>query len=350
MKILQIITKSELGGAQSVLVNIVNSLCKEHDVTVVAGEGDRQMFEAIDSRVRIIHCPHLQRAISLYHDTKALFFLRNVSKELQPDVIHLHSSKAGLLGRLAFPKQHIVYTVHGFDSVRVAHRFLLPIERMMQNRCAKIIGVSSYDAKNLRIEGITHGVSTVINGIIPPDDRQGQKLPVPDKYKKKILCVARVSKQKRLSTFLDVAARLPEHAFVWIGNLEHVPCTLPNVFFMGSIPNANEYNYDADLFILPTNYEGLPMTIIEAMSYGKPVVASDVGGISEIVRDGENGFLVENSTEAFVEKISLILNDDQLCRRMSERSLAIFRDELTAERMVAKYLKIYQDIATSGNK
>ena len=145
MKILQIITKSELGGAQSVLTSIVNALCAEHEVTVIAGEGDGKMFDAIDDRVRKIHYSHLQRAVSLYHDTKALFYLWKLNRKLRPDIIHLHSSKAGLLGRLVFPKQKIVYTIHGFDSIRVAFRQFLPIERIMQRRCAAIVGVSQYD-------------------------------------------------------------------------------------------------------------------------------------------------------------------------------------------------------------
>ena len=120
MKILHIITKSELGGAQSVLTSIVNALCAEHEVTVIAGEGDGKMFDAIDDRVRKIHYSHLQRAVSLYHDTKALFYLWKLNRKLRPDIIHLHSSKAGLLGRLVFPKQKIVYTIHGFDSIRVS--------------------------------------------------------------------------------------------------------------------------------------------------------------------------------------------------------------------------------------
>ena len=74
---------------------------------------------------------------------------------------------------------------------------------------------------------------------------------------------------------------------------------------MGSLPNAGAYNEYADLFILPSNYEGLPMTIIEAMAFGKPVVASKVGGISEIVLDDENGYTVENSAKASVRKSAI---------------------------------------------
>ena len=265
-----------------------------------------------------------------------------------PDIIHLHSSKAGLLGRLAFPKKKIIYTVHGFDSIRIAFRKLLPIEKFIQRRCMNIIGVSYYDTKNLRSECITQGLSTIYNGIQPPETTIKRTLEVPNHFKKRILCIARVAKPKRVDIFIDVAKQLPDYAFVWIGNQENMECDIPNVFFMGNIINAGEYNTDTDLFMLPSDYEGLPIVIIEAMSFGKPIVASNVGGVSEIVRNGQNGYTAENTIEDFTEKIRNILTNETLYQKMSEKSLEIFKNELTAEKMVTEYLKLYQKIYKSN--
>lgn len=142
---------------------------------------------------------------------------------------------------------------------------------------------------------------------------------------------------------MAVAELLPEYAFVWIGNQHKVKEHPDNVFFMGNIPNAGAYNAIADLFILPSNYEGLPIVILEAMSLGKPIVASDVGGISEIVRNGENGFVVENSPEAFRNHILSILEDEEVYKKFSVRSAQIFKEKLTVDKMVNAYLKIYYD-------
>jgi glycosyltransferase involved in cell wall biosynthesis len=76
---------------------------------------------------------------------------------------------------------------------------------------------------------------------------------------------------------------LPQYGFVWIGNQEEMNDLPANCHFIGNIPNAGAYCRFADVFCLPSDYEGLPMVILEAMSFGKPVVASDVGGIKEIV-------------------------------------------------------------------
>ncbi|MDR2410986.1 MAG: glycosyltransferase, partial [Bacteroidales bacterium] len=127
------------------------------------------------------------------------------------------------------------------------------------------------------------------------------KLSIPRKYEKIILCVARVAKPKRFDIFLEVASLLSDYAFIWIGNNEPIQDTYENVFCLGSIPEAGKYNQLVDLFMLPSDYEGLPMVIIEAMRYGKPVVASNVGGISEIVVNGENGYTVENDPIVFAE-------------------------------------------------
>lgn len=165
MRILQVITKNELGGAQSVVAHLANELSKDNDVIVAAGEGDGKFFSLLNSSVKTISVKHLYRKISLKNDLLAIYELYKLNKKYHPDIIHLHSTKAGLLGRVAFPRKRIVYTVHGFDSVRIAFRPLLPVEKVMQWFCCFIVGVSQYDKVNLLHEGIKHNVTYVYNGI-----------------------------------------------------------------------------------------------------------------------------------------------------------------------------------------
>lgn len=353
MKIMLVITRSELGGAQSVVVQLANYLSACHDVVLVAGEGDGKMWDMVSERVVKEHCPHLQRSLSLKNDLLAIGELRRIYRRHRPDVVHLHSSKAGVLGRVVFPRKRSIYTVHGFDSVRIANRRFLPVEKLLQRRCSAIVAVSNYDEKNLRSEGITHKVSTIYNGISVPDCSNLCDIAAFGKYDKVVLCIARVSAQKLPKLFIDVARLLPDYGFVWIGNLKEVTeyGTLPeNCHFVGNIPNAGAYCSQANLFMLASNYEGLPMVIIEAMSQGLPVVASDVGGVSEIVRNGENGYVLENDAQMFARRISEILEDEHKCKTFGDRSLQIFREELTVERMVEGYMKIYESVASQNGK
>lgn len=344
MRILQVITLCELGGAQSVVANLANTLCKEHEVVVVAGEGDGKMWDLLSPAVVREHVPSLCRALSPLKELKTVLAFRRLYRKYRPDIIHLHSSKAGILGRLAFPKSKIVYTVHGFDSIRVAYRKYLPIEKSLQNRCRAIIGVSKYDERNLRSEGISNHVGIIYNGIVEPLHLNNALFQNLGKYSRKVLCIARLAPPKNIDLFLSVAKLLPQYAFIWIGNQHEVSFACPaNVFFMGNLPNAGSYNEYADLFFLPSNYEGLPIVIIEALACGKPVVASAVGGISELL-DGTNGYALENDAQKMAEKISCIFSDTERYALMSECARKTYLEKFTVDRMVSGYLAVYNQI------
>lgn len=344
MRVLEIITLCELGGAQSVVANIANGICDNHEVVVASGEGDGKMWDMLDKRVERVHCNHLKRNPSFFCDLRTLYDFWKLNRRFRPDIVHLHSSKAGILGRIAFPTKRVVYTVHGFDSVRVAHRSFLFLERFMQRFCKAIVAVSYYDERNLLAEGVKNGVSTVYNGTPVPKLKDPVYFRLPERYKKTVLCVARISPQKNCALFLKVASLLPEYAFVWIGNMEEVTEHPDNVFFMGNIPNAAAYSSVADLFFLPTNYEGLPIVIIEAMSHGCPIVASNVGGVSELVHDDCNGYTLENSADLFVERIKYILENKQVYDRMSKVSKEMYDKNFTVDKMVDGYKAVYNKV------
>ena len=344
MKILQVITQSELGGAQTVVVQLANNLSKDHEVILVAGQGDGKMWEMVNDKVIKENCPHLQRSISPKNDLLAAIELRRLYKMYKPDIIHLHSSKAGTLGRVVFPRKKIVYTVHGFDSIRLAFRKFLPVEKCLQYFCKAVVGVSKYDEKNLHIEKINKNIFTVYNGINIPDTSNIANILQFNTKRPIVLSIARVAAPKRADIFVGVAKILPKYEFIWIGNQHEITeCgTLPsNCHFVGNIPNAGALCSRADVVMLPSDYEGLPMVILEAMSFGKPVVASNVGGISEIVHNDINGYTLENNAQLFADKIQYILENEDVYSKFSQNAFELFNDKLTVDKMVQGYLEIY---------
>lgn len=345
MRILQIITLSELGGAQSVVVNLANKLSEQHEVIVAAGEGDGKMFQLLSSDIRCEKIPSLVRRLSPGNEVKAIIDMRRLFKRYKPDIIHLHSSKAGILGRIAFPSKRIVYTVHGFDSIRLAYRKFLPLEKMLQFRSSAIVGVSRYDEKNLHSEGINHNVGCIYNGIYEPTTLHEDPFSKLRNYKGIVLCIARLSPPKNHKLFIDLAKRMQEYAFVWIGNQEEPSFDFPeNVYFWGNIPNAGAYTQFADLFFLPSNYEGLPIVIIESLSKGTPVIASAVGGIKELL-NGCNGWAIENDAEKMYKAISHYFNLTSIERKaMSESARSTYLSMFTVEKMTEGYLKEYYKI------
>ncbi|MFR9607659.1 MAG: glycosyltransferase [Rikenellaceae bacterium] len=236
MKILHIITQTELGGAIAVVAHLANKQCDEHEVVVVGGEGDGTLWKILDKRVTQEPCSTLLREISPLNDIRTTLFFSVLNRKHHPDIVHLHSSKAGILGRVAFPSSKVVYTVHGFDSIRLAYRKFLPLEQMMQYMCSAIVGVSYYDERNMLSDKIRRNVSYIYNGIYPSNENVEIKLPDLSAYRKRILCIARLAKPKNHELFIDIARKNPDYAFMWIGNKE-TPKNIPaNCFFMGSIP------------------------------------------------------------------------------------------------------------------
>jgi glycosyltransferase involved in cell wall biosynthesis len=351
MKILQVITQSELGGAQTVVVQLANNLSKEHEVVLVAGQGDGKMWSMVNDKVVKEFCPLLQRSISLKNDILAAIELRRLYKKYKPDIIHLHSSKAGTLGRIVFPSKKTVYTVHGFDSIRLKYRVFLPLEKILQFFSGAIVGVSQYDKNNLYSEKITKNVHVIHNGIRTQETSLAENFPVEMVNKKIVLTIARISPPKKIQLFLDVAKQLPEYTFIWIGGDNNCPAeklnetygTPNNVYLLGDIPEASRFIPLCDLFVLFSNYEGLPMTIIEAMGKKKAIVASAVGGINELV-DDTNGCLIDNKVDSAVNAIKRILEDDKLRSSMETVSYQKFVSNFTLEKMWKKYKEIYNSL------
>lgn len=355
MRIFHVITLASVGGAQSVVVNLANAQVEENEVWVIsAAEGEA--WKALRPAVKVIAIRQLRRAIG-WQDLIVLLKLVYYRLKYHPDVVHLHSSKMGALGRLAFSPRRTVYTVHGFDSIRIANRFFLPVEKALKGRCARIVGVSRYDEQNLIAEGIRKKVTYVYNGIADKSVVDVEKVnegirekscKIKEHYKGIIMSIARDDQQKKIDLFIEVARLLPEYAFVWIGNSnDHAKGE--NVFLMGQIPLAWQLLEYADVFVLPSNYEGLPMSIIEALAFGRPVVASDVGGITELL-DGQNGFAVENDAEVMAANIRYVLEDAQRYAGMSQAARRTYLEKFTVERMVEGYERIYRAIVDRSDK
>lgn len=341
MKILHVITRSDLGGAQSVVINLANAMCREHEITVVAGE-DGPMWDALHDKVKKIRIAEIVREISITKDIMALYKLRKIYQSLKPDVIHLHSSKIGVLGRLAFPSRKNVYSIHGFDSIRLAYRKFLPLEKLLKNRCKAIVLASNYDKRNIIAEGISNRLHVIYNGVHLPEIDKSLKIKGVEDYKATVMCIARISPQKRFESFLQIAKILPQYAFVWIGADEDYENLPSNVFCIKRAQNAKKFIQLADLFVLPTNYEGVPIVLIDALSYGKPIVSSDVGGIAEIVKNDFNGFVLENDDNCFAEKIKFILENSEILEKFSKNSKDLFNESLNIDEMVKKYTLVYE--------
>lgn len=362
MKILHVITNTELGGAQRVCLDLCGSAIADgHEVAVASMPGG-WLWRLLPPAAEKFYLDGLKKELSPFSDIKSLFRLRRIINAYKPDIIHLHSSKAGVLGRLAGFKyrERIVYTVHGFDSIRLRHRVFLPLERIFQFFCRAIVPVSDYDKANLIKERITRNVHAIKNGIsVIEPDREPESAAALSRFSEGcllVMTVARIAPQKDLGTFLALARDFSGEKvkFVWIGGRQDgaiedlrseydIP---PNVLFTGDDPDARSLVRLCDVFVLFSNYEGLPITIIEAMQKAKPVIASDVGGVSELV-DAANGFLVRTEAEARFA-LRKLLDDGALRQEMGERSFMKYAAGFSVDKMWREYQSIYSKLCEAN--
>lgn len=371
MRILHIITNTDLGGAQRVVIDLCTMAVKDNNTVAVASMKDGPMWSQLPAEVIQYKLPHMVKPIKPLKELPCLFEIKRTIKEFKPDIVHLHSSKAALLGRLACPRKlrkHIVYTVHGFDTIRVRNRIFLPLEKLLQKWCGAIVPVSDYDRKNLISEGITHNIKLIRNAV--PDTQPVKESELPESMqkaiksgKKIVLTIARIALPKRLDIFAETAKILSDkdYAFFWIGSPTD-STLLPqlreyekrgNVFFTGDIPDASRLIFFADLFVLFSNYEGLPITILEALAKAKPIIASKVGGIPELVDDtngklinltDENGELLPTFLPAkeVAHQIEYYLSEKEVTFSASKCSRSKYEEYFTLDSMWKEYTSLYR--------
>lgn len=375
IKLLLVITLSELGGAQKIVYHIAAGLDpQEFDITVACAPSGELVnwLSNLHKDIKIVEIPELIRDLSFFNDLKAFLKLLTLMKNNSYDIVHCHSSKSGILGRLAAWKAgvpKIIFTVHGwgineYQSWMV--RFLYTwAERFAGAHSTKVVCVSETDLLNARRLKLVTGdkLSVIYNGLPIPEIRDGLLRRELGIGKEDIIIgtVARLAPQKDPLFLLSVAARMINQdnkitgegrlCFVLIGDgplrSECEKFIVENdlkgrVYLLGTREEAAELVQDFDIFVLFSRWEGLPLTIIEAMMAGRPVVANAVGGVGELVVHQETGLLINKPDVNEAEKALLKLISDpgkRLSMGYAGRQKA--RKFFSLDKMVEKYRELY---------
>ena len=355
-KILYLITRAERGGAQVHVLDLLKGFRDRCQVEVAAGEDGYLMDEARKLGVACHVVPSLYQPMHPITDTRACFEILGLLRRTQPDLLHVHTSKAGVLGRLAARWFGIpsVFTAHTWCFAEGTSRWWrlagAPFERMAAWTGASIINVSEANRKlalQYRIAPAERLV-TIHNGIpdmAAPRTETRSEPPV-------VLMVARFAPQKNQAMLLEALARVKSMFRVQFAGdgptragIERLAGQLgltSRVDFLGDRSDIAAVLERASIFALPTNWEGFPLSILEAMRAGLPVVANDVGGVSESVTDGVNGFLVpRGDTPAMAVHLERLLANPELRLRMGQASRQAFQQNFTLQSMLTKTSEIY---------
>ena len=363
MKIAFVITRSDtIGGAHVHVKDLAEALSEAgHQVKVFVGQNGPFTDILCSAGVPFHSLRYLSREISPVNDIKALLELKSALSGYQPDLVACHSSKAGWLGRIAARMAGLpaVFTAHGWAFTegvppvrRVIYRwaefFAAPLAR-------KVITVSRAD----RQLAIKYGIAkpcdlvTIWNGI--PDVTMKRIVEQPTQVHRLVM-VARLDAQKNHADLLRALAGLKQ--FDWhldlVGDgpleqdLRDMAVSLgieTRIDFLGLQNNVPYLLSASQVFVLISNWEGLPLSILEAMQAGLPVVATDVGGIREALSDQETGFIVPPGDIAMLrDRLNRLLGDNELRRQMGLAGRLRYEKHFTLDRMVMETLAVYQEV------
>lgn len=367
MKVLYVITRSDtLGGAQVHVRDMASWLRSlGHDAAVVVG-GEGLYCDALAERgVPYMVSKHLCRPIRPDRDLRAAHELRRIFRQQRPDLITLHSVKAGLVGRIAAAGLRIpvLFTAHGWsftEGISSSGIWLgRTLERLAAPLADRIITVSEYDRALALRSGVgrPETVQTVHNAM---PDTGFRASPGENSKPVKIVMVARLDRPKDHETLFEALAEIRELDWVLdlVGDgpnegmlIEHVRSLglSEKVRFLGLRSDVDQLLSHAHVFVLASLWEGFPLSILEAMRAGLPVVASDVGGVAEAVVHEETGFLVpRRCAEALRDRLSQLIADPLERARMGAAARLRYERQFTFERMAHETLRIYEQLAGAG--
>lgn len=369
------ITMLELGGAQRNTLDTVASLDRSEFTPALACADEGELLpEAHALRdVELYELRHLRREVRPISDMQALAELRGVIRRFKPDLVHTHSSKAGILGRLAAHRERVpvvIHSIHGFGfgpqqpaPVRLA---FLAVERLASRWTTAFIAVSQrnleagvrlrlFPASRARV--IRSGVDLASFAAHRGGEALRRELGVPSAAPLVVQIVC-FKPQKAPERFVEIAARLasrfPAAHFLLVGDgalrrqlerLRREAGLEGRLHLPGWRRDVPAILDAATVVTLTSRFEGLPRVLVEALAAGVPVVAMAVDGVSEVVRDGENGFLVApHDVEGVATRVAAILADDALRSRLSAGT-ASGLEEFGREVMVRQQEELYRELA-----
>ncbi len=368
-KILYVITKSNWGGAQKYVFDLATSLPKDrYEVTVAMG-GNGPLKDNLDKeKIETTTIESLDRNISIIKDLRVIRELLSIYKKIQPDVIHLNSSKIGLLGSIAFriykiksesKKMKAIFTVHGWafnEKRNFLFRFIIwKMSALTSWLCTDIITLSKKEEAQAQRLPLTSSnkIHLIRNGLkdTSPLSKEAslQALGL-NPSRKYVGTISELHPNKGLDVLIRCAPAL-EADVVIIGEgeerlrLQALANTLhisEKIHFLGTKKQAGLYITAFDVFTLTSRKEGLPYALLEAGIAGVPAVASNVGGIPEIIIDGQTGILVEpENPRILLQAIEAVLQDPAFGKHLGENARNHIQNNFSFEKTLFETQKIY---------
>ncbi len=349
IKVLHIITKLELGGAQINTIYTVNNLNKTKFTSFLLCGDKGILNNKINNTKNLMIVPSLIRSINPIKDIFALIKMMTYIKSIKPDIVHTHSSKAGILGRLAAKLckvSTIIHSVHGFafspNHSKVKNLIFIKIEKFISKITSHFIFVSNSDIKTAIENNFTKNNYSLIRSGFPIEkfiSWQGNKKEIRKKYnipEDHFVCgiIAPFKPQKGLFHLLNISKKVVEQnkkvIFIIAGDgilREELERSInekglsTNFRLPGFVSDIENIISIFDLGISTALWEGLPQSLIQLRLMKKTIIASNIPGNNEVIIEDKNGFTIDvNNYNDFAEKIINIINNEELLNRTNNHN------------------------------
>ena len=388
IRVLHVISRLNIGGAAIQVISLTGLLNdRGYAATLLRGTEDANegtmdyLAEQLD--VRLLHVPSLRRTVG-WGDIRAFVALFSIMMRVRPDIVHTHAAKAGMLGRLAAsvaPGQSdrvLVHTFHGHSLSGyfspLANKVFLAIERFLARLTTRLVAVSEEvrdDLINMKVAGpesfevIRCGFD--FSPFLATDLERGLRrerlraeLAIPS-HARLVTLIARLVPIKRVDRFLRVANMLVERGdtyFLVVGDGElrgalqtstDAQTLGGRLVWTGFRRDIADICFASDVIALTSDNEGTPISLIEALAAGAPVVSTDVGGVAAVVINDETGLIVAPDEEReLADAVSRLLDDGELARRLAQQGHRHVLASFGLERLIDDHDLLYRRLLSQS--
>lgn len=367
------IAQSAGGVAEYLYMFFKNWKDKNYENILIVSQDYKEQLERFKPYTSNIYIIPMIREIELKNDIKAIYKVRKILKQIKPDIVYLHSSKAGAIGRIALAfnfRTKIFYNAHGwYFNAQISDKkkkiFAL-IEKMLALKTNKIINISKSEYESALEYKIAseRKMCVIENGIDFTKFKNNGKNREETRKKYNIKdneiligVVGRLSEQKDPMTMIRAFELVQKEnkntklIYVGSGELEESVKQyakekeiLHKVIITGWVNNVEKYIPAFDIAVLPSKWEGFGLVLIEYMACEKPIIASQVGGIKNIIRNEQNGFLVETNNYAMLAcKIIETIKNKSINKKFINENKKVI-NKYGIENVIAKHLEIMNNL------
>jgi glycosyltransferase involved in cell wall biosynthesis len=376
IRIAHIVTRMNTGGVAVLIAAIFREYDRSaYDLTLITGvcqNGEEDYLQAQGLNLNEIQISAMNRTLNPLKDLTAFISIIRALNQLKPDIVHTHTSKAGLLGRIASkiacPRAKVVHTYHGhllqgyFSST--ATKLIVLTEKYLARISDLLVSMGNHVKKELIAAGVGEEsqfqvffpgvtVSSTITSSLEVSS-------FTSKYPDKLICtfVGRLSKIKRCDRIIELAkmTELQDQSihFLIIGDgelryeLETNSHDLP-ISFTGWQSNSSQWLAISDIAILFSDNEAVPLAMIEAGLAGLPLVGTNVGSMADVVIDGVNGFLTSTKIEEIGAALLRLAKDPELREEMGNAGRKLAKTRFSTEAMVSAHQNMYSQLMLRNN-